>query len=225
MQKYRIGIIGCGYIATRAKDNHLKAYKELGFDDIYFCDTNAKALERVKSDNRKYFGSATLMSENLDIVSICTPPETHREIVEKVAPYVKGIFLEKPIAMTLEDADAIINVCRRNDVKLQINHQRLFMSPKFRFSRGVLNTGTHAFSLIEHLFKPEINVDIEYIDTDKHIFELDCTHNKEPMIKKGIENLIYCIENNSEPVSSGEKARNALWRCLKMLEKSSYPAN
>jgi len=200
---YRVGIIGLGRIACELPDNHLKAYRECGRTElIATCD--------VKKPSKYAYYLLMVQKENLDIVSVCTPPETHKEIVCSIAPYVKAIYCEKPIAESLEDAQEMIDVCHACGTILQINHQRLFMNPVFRFSRGWLNTGTHAISLVNHLFKPEIKVEYIHLDTDEPVFELDCTHNKEPMILEGVKHLIDCMENGHESISSGESAKEAL---------------
>lgn len=61
-----------------------------------------------------------------EIVSVCTPTDTHAEIVKHVAGYdcVKKIFLEKPIAQSLREADEIISACNEADIKLTVNYSR-----------------------------------------------------------------------------------------------------
>ena len=54
-----------------------------------------------------------LRKENLDIACVLTPPSTHREIVEKVAEYGVNVLVEKPMALTLEDAKAMITKCKK----------------------------------------------------------------------------------------------------------------
>ncbi len=122
----------------------------------------------------------------------------------------------------------MIKTCHKHNVILQINHQRRFINPKFRFSRGIIHTGTHVFDLLRSLFGEfqlwgeggkwvifgSKLIEIEYVDTDEHIFELDCVRSKEPMILKGVENLVYCLKNNMQPSSNGEEAREDLRLCL-----------
>lgn len=218
---YKVGIVGCGFIGVKAEDSHLKAY------------TDCKDTEVIATVD-KDFNITDLAG--CEIVSICTPPETHLEIVKQVVSLlsIKAIYLEKPIANTLEDADEIIKLCDFYGVILQVNHQRRFMNPVMRFSRGILNTGTHALDLLRHLFGEPIEitkdqikfdrvtVDIEYLDTEEPIFELDCCHNKDRMILKGVEHLVQCIKDGKQSISSGEDARNALELCLR-YEKLVIP--
>jgi len=197
------------------------------------CDTDiAKAYKYTAnniSDNPQTFTSTLMMSYGkLDILSICTPPSTHRELVEASAPYVKAIWLEKPIAETLEDADEIIKVCKHYGILLQVNHQRRSTLPTFRFSRGWLNSGTHAIDLLRQsfgeiesanqdfvYFKNGTVVRIIYQNTTEPIFHLDMTHSGEPMLPAMLENIIDAL-SGSPLLSPGEEARETLKWVLKM---------
>lgn len=216
---YRVGIIGCGRIGCEFPDSHLQAYLDCPDTELVaICDTDANKLWAYPIKWKHYNYQEMVEVHKLDIVSICTPPETHCKIVCEIAPYVKAIYCEKPIALTLEDADKMIDICDKYKVILQINHQRRFTQPKFHFSRGILNTGTHAFDLVRQLFRDDVQVEMEYIDTDESIFELDCTHNKEPMILKGVEHLVKCLKEGRESISSGREARKTLELVLKYRE-------
>jgi predicted dehydrogenase len=69
--------------------------------------------------------SEMLARENLDIVCIATHPGLHRAIVEAaVAAGAKGIFCEKPLALSLEDGDAIVAACKAANCVLSVNHSR-----------------------------------------------------------------------------------------------------
>lgn len=61
-----------------------------------------------------------------DAVVITTPTFTHRELAVQAAEQGKHIFLEKPMALNLEECDAIIDACERNGVLLQIGFMRRF---------------------------------------------------------------------------------------------------
>jgi hypothetical protein len=209
-KKYTAGVIGLGRIGFSWDDSHYNAYKNHPrIGKVVTCDIEKKA------DYKDYL--EMVKEEHLDIVSVCTPPETHCEIVCGIAPHVRGIYLEKPIATTLKDADNIIYASRLYGIKLQVNHQRYWNKPVFTFSRGVINSGTHAFSTIDYYFKNPKGIDVVYIDTDEPIFKLEFP--AEPHVPpQAIDELIDCIEYNKESRSSGEEARRALLKCLTMLK-------
>jgi len=223
---FRCGIIGCGFIGCQAPDNHMKAYGDCKDTELFACcdvDMDKARLTQYGLYKPYLNYKEMVQRETLDIISICTPPETHREITCYTASFVRAIYCEKPIALTLEDADKMIEVCHKNNVVLQINHQRRFLRPKVRFSRGVLNTGSHMFDLLRHLFgeieirdrktvvfQNKLFCDIEEVDTEEPVFEFDFTHNKEPMILAGVTHLVECLENGRQSISNGEEAREAL---------------
>lgn len=213
--QYRAGIIGLGRIGFEFEDSHKNAYLQCPQTYLVaLCDNDIHKFTPFDQGFLYENYMDMVRNENLDIVSVCTPPETHCQIVCDIAPYVKGIYAEKPIATTLEDADRMIETCHKHGVILQINHQRRWKTPHFRFSRGILNNGSHVYDLINQLFRDDVKVIVEYVDTEEYIFELDCTELNELLIPKGLEHLIYCIETGKQSISSGEEAREALKLCL-----------
>src|SRR5581483_8764327 len=84
---------------------------------------------------------AMLERERLDLVSIATPTRVRREVTVDVAGRgVKAIYLEKPIARTLADADAMIAACRANAVTVAVNHLRTY-DPYYRAARQLIRAG------------------------------------------------------------------------------------
>jgi len=210
---YRAGIIGTGFIGTKADDSHLNGY-------IDCPDTDLISLQD------KGFKTSNL--EGCEIISVCTPHETHLEIIEQIIdlPNLKAIYLEKPISDNLTDADTIVRLCREKNILLIVNHQRQFINPKFTFSRGILHTGTHAFDLIRKLFGEVIiltkdycttvngiTVELDYRDTDERYFDLDCTRSKERMILKGVEHIVKCLDEGNINQDSGISAVHDLMLC------------
>lgn len=66
-----------------------------------------------------------LKNEDLDIVSICTPINTHVQIIKDCIKHnVKAIFCEKTISYSLDDSSEIVELCKKNNVVLAVNHVR-----------------------------------------------------------------------------------------------------
>lgn len=63
-----------------------------------------------------------LKNEKLDIAAICTPTFSHKNAVEKIASSGINIFCEKPLALSLEEADIMVETVRRNKVKAIVAH-------------------------------------------------------------------------------------------------------
>ena len=94
------------------------------------------SADHVYSDYREM-----LANENLDLVSVCTTARVRAAIVQEVARAgVKAIWAEKPIALTLEEADAMVNVCQENGVALAVNCARRW-NPFFSEARRLIDAG------------------------------------------------------------------------------------
>lgn len=83
-----------------------------------------------------------LKKEDLDIVSVCTTARIRATIVQDVAraKKVKAIWAEKPIALSLAQADAMVNTCRAEGVALAINCARRW-NPFFSEARRLIDAG------------------------------------------------------------------------------------
>lgn len=119
-------IIGCGHIAKK----HAGAISRVpGAKLTAVCDT---VPERMKDYVSNYHAKAytelrdLLADTGIDIVNVCTPSGTHASIALAAAQAKKHIILEKPMALTHEDAVRIIEVCRENNVKLAVVHPNRF---------------------------------------------------------------------------------------------------
>lgn len=76
----------------------------------------------------------------MDVVYIATPPELHREHAELAARHGKHIVVEKPMALTLDDCAAMIDVCEKKGVKLLAGHTHSFDAP-IRKMREIVTSG------------------------------------------------------------------------------------
>ncbi len=127
MKKIGIGVIGTGAIANRA---HLPTYRSL--PDTKLIGVSDIDEDKVKLIAKQYraqpFTDYNLLLDREDInaVSICAPPSLHAEIAVRAAERKKHILCEKPIALTLEDADRMIKAAKENNVLLMIGHHLRF---------------------------------------------------------------------------------------------------
>jgi len=154
MNIYKVGVIGCGRIASlMEQDEHRdKPTSHAGCYDLVertkivaAADESKERLEgfgRRWNVERLYKSYEEMMDkEELDIVSICTYPIPHRDITMKVATSgVKAIFCEKAMASCLREAEEMIAVCDENNVKLTINHTRRW-DWKYRKAKEFIDNG------------------------------------------------------------------------------------
>ncbi len=117
MRKLKVGLIGLGFVA----EAHLEAYKEVEMIEVVAgAELRQERLKEMseKWGFRGYLDyEEMLKKEKLDIACILTPARFHREVTEKVAEYGVHILCEKPMAVSLEDAIAMSEKCRKEGVK------------------------------------------------------------------------------------------------------------
>lgn len=112
------GIIGCGMISNF----HAKAIENIRGARIAACyDTFPAGAERFAAANncRAYVNLDDMLADpNVHVVNICTPSGSHMDPAVAAAKAGKHVVVEKPLEITLKRCDAIINACRRSNVKL-----------------------------------------------------------------------------------------------------------
>lgn len=126
-EQYRVGVIGTGGI-SRA---HANGYQQANLPIVAAADISKEQLDKFAAeyDVKNLYADYTemLARESPDLVSVCTWPPLHGEMVVKAAEAgVKGILCEKPMAVNLAEADKMIEACDKHNVKLAIGHQRRF---------------------------------------------------------------------------------------------------
>lgn len=125
----KYALIGCGRISP----NHIVAAKKNNLDIVAFCDVveeniNEKIIkfDLPKSIHRYLDYKEMLLKEDLDLVAIATESGKHAEIALDCIESGCNIIIEKPIALSLEDADRIIEKAKEKDVKVCACHQNRF---------------------------------------------------------------------------------------------------
>ncbi|MBC7725912.1 MAG: Gfo/Idh/MocA family oxidoreductase [Burkholderiaceae bacterium] len=129
MGRIRVGIVGAGTIAGL----HLAAYaKNPDVAVVAICDLNteratARAAEfgaaRVCSDYRDL-----VTSSDIDVVSVCTRNDSHAEIAIAALEAGKSVLIEKPMAVTVAEAEAIVSAEAANPGFVQIGYVRRYSS-------------------------------------------------------------------------------------------------
>lgn len=127
----RFSLVGCGRIARRHAD--LLGNGEIaGARLVAVCDTNVDKARRFADEFS--VAAFTDMHEMMktvatDVVVVLTESGNHARHVIELAAWGKHIVVEKPMALTLDDADAMIHACDSNGVKLFVVKQNRFNVP------------------------------------------------------------------------------------------------
>ena len=128
-----VALLGCGRIAVRHAQL-LSSGEIAGAKLVCVCDIDKSRAESFgKKHNVPYFVDLDSMmkecSDKIDIVSILTPSGCHAQNTLEVAPYKKHIIVEKPMALTLEDADKMIEACDKFGIRLFVVKQNRYNLP------------------------------------------------------------------------------------------------
>jgi len=138
----KFSIIGCGRISKRHSDL-LGSGQIRGAVLAAVCDVDeAKAKTLAEKFDVPYYTDMDLMMQNedIDVCSILTPSGMHAEHTVRLAKYGKDIVVEKPMALTLDDADAMVRACDINNCKLFVIKQNRFNVPVIKM-REALGAG------------------------------------------------------------------------------------
>lgn len=132
-------LVGCGRISKRHSE--LLAENQVsGAQLVAVCD---KAFSKAQAIAKKYHVSAyecfhTMMqAEKIDVVVVLTESGAHAQNVIDLACYGAHIMVEKPMALTLDDADAMIEACDRHNVKLFVVKQNRFNLPVVQLRKAL----------------------------------------------------------------------------------------
>ena len=124
----RVGVVGVGMMGQ----HHVRVYSELAREGevelVGIADAN---FERAKELARKYgtipyADYRDLARENLDAVDIAVPTSLHREVALEFINQGTSVLVEKPIADTVENAEAIIKAAEEKGVTLMVGHIERF---------------------------------------------------------------------------------------------------
>jgi len=124
----KVGVLGAGHLGKI----HLrllkqsKKYELVGFYDALDENANKVAAEF----GYKKFDTITELIAEVDVVDIVTPTLQHFDCAKQVIEAGKHIFIEKPISNTVEEAEEIIALAKKYNVKGQVGHVERF-NPAF----------------------------------------------------------------------------------------------
>jgi len=147
----KFGLVGCGRIAKRHSE--LLGHNQIDNASLVaVCDVDEEKAKKIGEQfNVPYYTDMDEMmqKESIDVVSVLTESGYHAKHVINLAKYGKHIVVEKPMALTLDDADAMIQACDENGCKLFVVKQNRFNVPvvklreamdEKRFGKLVLGT-------------------------------------------------------------------------------------
>ncbi len=140
MDKLRVGVIGMG----RFGELHGAAYKRM--DSVILTALSSRKQEHAERMGEKYGAKAytdyheLLKDPEVDAVSICVPPGAQKEIAVSAMKAGKHVLLEKPVAVTMEDALAIAETTKITGVTAMVGYVERF-NPSLRRTKALIQNG------------------------------------------------------------------------------------
>jgi UDP-N-acetylglucosamine 3-dehydrogenase len=136
----RVGVVGAGFIGAI----HLSAYANMPEVEVVGV---ADALPEIAATGAAVVGARAYSSyedlvsaEEVEIVDICLPTVYHRDLALKAAREGKHVIVEKPLARTLQDAEAIIEAFDGNAERLFVGHVVRFF-PEYAKIKAMIEAG------------------------------------------------------------------------------------
>lgn len=120
----KVGIFGVGHLGKF----HISNWKEIeGIKIIGFFDpNNDNANEVINTHGLKRFSDEEKLIEASDIIDVITPTDLHYEVCMMAIRKGKHVFVEKPLAHTLQEGKDLVNMVREAGVKMQVGHVERF---------------------------------------------------------------------------------------------------
>jgi predicted dehydrogenase len=124
----KIGVFGVGHLGKF----HLNNWKEIpGVELVGFYDPNDKtAADVAEKYQLKRFEDADELINICDVADVVAPTNFHFELCEKAIKKGKHVFVEKPLANTMDEAHQLVQLVKESNVKLQVGHVERF-NPAF----------------------------------------------------------------------------------------------
>jgi myo-inositol 2-dehydrogenase/D-chiro-inositol 1-dehydrogenase len=177
----RVGLIGAGTIG-RVHAMNIAGIREVELvavaDPVQLAANKIAAEVGIPNVFDDY--QSLLKDERITCVLICSPPITHAMIVEEAANKGKHIFCEKPLALSLDEADKALASVEKAGVKLQVGYNRRF-DPSFRRARELLQHGVIGNLHLVRITSRDPDIpNVEYLrtcgglffDTTSHDFDM-----------------------------------------------------
>src|SRR5215510_8187019 len=133
----KVGIVGAGSMGpTHAAGWAKTPARIVGFA----AETSREADVLAKRYDAKVYPSLDALLRDVDVIDICSPTHLHHEMALKAAAASKHIVCEKPLARTTEQAQEIVNACRKAGVQLLVAHVVRFF-PEYALAHSAVIEG------------------------------------------------------------------------------------
>ena len=140
----KIGLIGLGSMGK----NHLRILSILKDVELIFISDLDMALTKSLAAVHGVLAISDPLSalDKVDAVVICTPTKTHADYIRRIGSSVRNIFVEKPLAATVEEARTVKEFVYANDLNLQVGFIERY-NPAVQRLKEILEKSTQVISI------------------------------------------------------------------------------
>src|SRR6201995_3198803 len=120
----KVGVFGVGHLGKF----HLNNWKEIKKAELigFFDPNDAMAAQVAKKSQIPRFADPNQLIDACDLIDVVPPTDLHFQLCEKAIRKGKHVFVEKPLAGTMEEARELVQLVRESNVKLQVGHVERF---------------------------------------------------------------------------------------------------
>ena len=159
-----MGVIGAGYWGPNIVRN---LYEAPGAEAVAVADLSEERLEAI----RKRFPAVRVTTQyrellddpSIDAICIVTPVRTHRKLAEEAFAAGKHVFVEKPLAQSVSDAEAIVRAGDRAGTTLMVGHTFVY-NPAVEVVKGILDS--KGIGDVHYLDSQRVNLGLHQFDTN-----------------------------------------------------------
>ncbi len=138
----KVGLIGCGFMGTM----HANCYKNIeGVELVALADIRKECAEKLsEGTNAVIYGDGKDLINNadVDIIDICLPTYLHSEYAIAAMDKVKYVFVEKPVALTKEQGEAMIKKAQETGANVQVGQVIRFWDEYVELAK-IIKAGTY----------------------------------------------------------------------------------
>jgi predicted dehydrogenase len=158
----RVGVIGAGYWGPNIVRN---LHEAPGAEAVAVADLSPDRLDAI----RKRFPAVRVTTDyrelvndpSIDAICIVTPVGTHRKLAEEAFAAGKHVFVEKPLAKNVSDAEAIVRAGERAGKTLMVGHTFVY-NPAVVVVKGILESG--GIGDVHYLDSQRVNLGLHQFD-------------------------------------------------------------
>ncbi|MBR1969153.1 MAG: Gfo/Idh/MocA family oxidoreductase [Clostridia bacterium] len=138
----KVGLIGCGFMGTM----HANCYKSIeGVELVALADLRKECAQKLaEGTNAALYGDGKDLINNadVDIIDICLPTYLHSEYAIAAMDKVKYVFVEKPVALTKEQGEAMIKKAQETGANVQVGQVIRFWDEYVELAK-IIKAGTY----------------------------------------------------------------------------------